>query len=241
MTDLRSEELTPADDGGGDDPPTPTDGSGGGGGDGSGGGRSRRLLVAVGVLAAVGLGLVTALALAAQFRPHLYAGTVLQGDDPAPSLAELSYADGTPVDLAAFEDEVVLVFFGYTNCPDICPTTMADAAGAIDRLDAGDAERTNLVMVSVDPERDDPATVEEYVGFFDPDFRGASGPVAAIDRAASSYGVFYQLGEPGSDGEYLVDHTSALMGIGPDGTVRVVWASGVGSDALAADIEALLS
>ncbi len=201
----------------------------------------RRLAVSIAIVAAVGLGLVIALALTSWFRPHLYTGTVLQGDEAAPSLAELSYGDGTPVDLGAFDGEVVLVFFGYTNCPDICPTTMADAAGAIELLDEGDAERTNLLMVSVDPDRDPAATVDEYVGFFDPSFRGVGGPVEAIDRAASSYGVFYQLGEPEADGGYLVDHTSTLMGIDPDGTVRVVWASGIGPEALAADIEALLS
>ncbi len=201
----------------------------------------RRLALSIAIVAAVGLGLVVALALTSWFRPHLYTGTVLQGDEAAPSLAELSYGDGSPVDLGAFEGEVVLVFFGYTNCPDVCPTTMADAAGAIELLDDDDAERTNLVMVSVDPDRDQAATVEEYASFFDPRFRGAAGPVDAIDRAASSYGIFYQLGDPEADGGYLVDHTATLMGIDPDGTVRVVWASGIGPEALAADIEALLS
>lgn len=228
MTDLRSEELG---EGAADAAPSP--------------GRAsvprRRLAVSIAVVAAVGLGLVAALALTSWFRPHLYAGTVLQGDEAAPSLAELSYADGAPVDLSAYQGEVVLVFFGYTNCPDICPTTMADAAGALDLLDEDDAERTNLVMVSVDPDRDEVGAVEEYVGFFNPAFRGAGGPVEAIDRAASAYGVFYQLGDPDADGSYLVDHTSTLMGIDPDGAVRVVWASGIGPEALAADIEALLS
>lgn len=204
-------------------------------------GRRRRLLVAAGVLAAVALGLVVATLLASRFRPHLYAGTVLQGEEPAPSLAELIDGDGVPIDLAAHEGEVVLVFFGYTNCPDVCPTTLADAAGAIDQLDPDDAERTNLVMVSVDPFRDDPATVDSYAGFFHPDFRGASGPTEAIDRAASAYGVFYRLGAAEPDGGYWVDHTGSLIGIGPDGSIRVIWASGVGSDALAGDIQALLS
>lgn len=200
----------------------------------------RRLLIALGVVAGLALGLLVALFALRQFRPHLYAGTVLQGDEPAPALDELSYADGSPVDLTAFDGEVVLVFFGYTNCPDVCPTTLADVAGALDLL-GDEADRTNLIMVSVDPGRDDPATLQEYVGFFDEGFRGAGGPVEAIDRAASAYSVFYQLGEPEADGSYLVDHTGTLMGIGPDGAVRVVWSPGVGAQALAGDIDALLS
>ncbi len=201
----------------------------------------RRLAMSIAIVAAVGLGLVVALALTSWFRPHLYTGTVLQGDDAAPSLAELSYGDGSPVDLGAFDGEVVLVFFGYTNCPDVCPTTMADAAGAMELLDDGDAERTNLVMVSVDPDRDQAATVEEYASFFDPRFRGAAGPVDAIDRAASSYGIFYQLGDPEADGGYLVDHTATLMGIGPDGALRVIWGSDVTPEELSADVAELLS
>lgn len=200
----------------------------------------RRLLTALMVVAGVAIGLVVVIGLIGRLRPHLYAGTVLQGDEPAPALDDLAYADGSPVDLGAFDGEVVLVFFGYTNCPDVCPTTLAEAAGALERL--GDkADRTNLIMVSVDPGRDDPASLQDYVGFFDPSFRGAGGPVEAIDAAASAYGVFYRLDEPDTDGGYLVDHTGTLMGIGPDGALRVVWSPGVGPEALAADIDALLS
>ena len=193
------------------------------------------IVVVAFALAALALGLGRSL------RPHLYAGTVLQSDEPAPSLSELAFADGSPVDLAAFDDEVVLVFFGYTNCPDVCPLTLATAAQAIDELTPAEAERTNLVMISVDPERDDAESLEEYVGFFNPGFRGAGGPVEAIDRAATTYGVFYQLGQPDDDGQYLVDHTGTLFGIGPDGALRVVWSSSTPADALAADIGELLS
>lgn len=200
----------------------------------------RRVPVALAALAAVALGLVAAIWLVGLFRPHLYTGTVLQGDEAAPSLAELNHGDGSPVDLAAHRDEVVLIFFGYTNCPDVCPTTLADAARAIELLDEDRAERINLVMVSVDPARDDPAALDTYAGFFHPRFRGAGGSVEAIDRATSAYGVFYQLRDPEPDGDYLVDHTGTLMGIGPDGALRVLWSPGVEAEALAADIGALL-
>lgn len=210
------------------------------GSDRSTGALGRRLRIALLVVLGVLAGLVVLYWLFGRVRPHLYAGTVLQGNEPAPALDELSYADGTPVDLGAYDGDVVLVFFGYTNCPDVCPTTLADVAGARERL-GDEAERTTLIMVSVDPERDDPASLDEYVGFFDGTFRGAGGPADAIERAATAYGIYYRLEDPDPDGNYTVDHTGTLMGIGPDGAVRVVWPPGVGPEALAADLDALLS
>lgn len=194
------------------------------------------LVGVMGLVALVGLGAVARNLL----TPHLYAGTVLQSDEPAPSLAELTLADGSPVELGAFRDEVVLVFFGYTNCPDVCPQTMSEVTRALDELSTDDRERVNLIMVSVDP-RDQPEDLQAYLEFFDPAFVGASGPTEAIDRAASAYGVYYELGEPDQDGSYTVDHTGTLMGIGPSGALRVVWSPGTRPEALAADLHALLS
>ncbi len=100
--------------------------------------------------------------------PHLYAGTVLQQSTPAPSLDDLVFGDGSTVDLTAFDDEVVMLFFGYTSCPDVCPTTLSVASQAMAKLADDEAERVRLIMVSVDPERDDPADVQNYAGFFHP-------------------------------------------------------------------------
>ncbi len=200
--------------------------------------------VLLGALAAfllVGLGFRI---LVGSLSPHLYAGTVFQFDEPASPLDGIYLADGTEVDLAAYEGELLLVFFGYTFCPDVCPTTLSGAAQAIEGLDADTQERVNLLMVSVDPTRDDPETTNRYAQFFSPQFLGASGDVAAIDRAASLYGIYYDIREPEAADQpenYLVDHTATLMGITPDGVLRIVWPPDISVDLLRADIAELLS
>ncbi len=196
--------------------------------------RWRRLGVPL-VAAVVGV-LLALLALQA-FRPHLYAGTVLQGDVPAPSMDGLTLSNGEPVDLGAFEDEFLMVYFGYANCPDICPTTLSTAAKAVESLSEDKQERTQLLMVSVDPNRDSLDYLGTYTSFFHPSFLGATGTLEDLDTVASQYGIFYQLG----DGEdYTVDHTASLMGIGTDGVLRIVWPPEITSEQLAADIAQLL-
>ncbi len=189
------------------------------------------------LLGAVIIGVVLALTLLRTVRPHLYAGTVLQGDTPAPSMNGLMLSGGVPVDLAAFDDEFVMVYFGYANCPDVCPTTLSTAARAVESLSQDQKDRTRLLMVSVDPERDSLEYLETYTSFFHPSFLGATGAVDDVDTVTSQYGVFYQLGE-GDD--YTVDHTASLMGIDPDGVLRIVWSAEVTSEQLAADIAELL-
>ena len=108
------------------------------------------------------------------FRPHLYSGTIMQAPTAAPPMDGLVWADGNPVDLGAFSGDLVLVYFGYTYCPDVCPTTLTQVARALDEL-GDDAERVHVMMISVDPERDEPAALGDYVRAFDPDFLGATG------------------------------------------------------------------
>ena len=171
--------------------------------------------------------------------PHLYAGTVLQASEPAPAMDELQYSDGSQVDLTAMEGDLVLVYFGYTNCPDICPTTLSTAAAAIERM-GEDGSRVQLLMISVDPARDDPQSLQEYVEFFHPRFRGVGGTPDAIARTSSRYGIFTQIGDGTVETGYLVDHTATLAGIAPDGTLRIVWPPTVTISDLTNDMEELL-
>jgi protein SCO1/2 len=171
------------------------------------------------------------------FRPHVYAGTVMQAPTRAAGMDGLVFADGTPVDLERFRGDVVLVYFGYMNCPDVCPTTLAKAAAARARL--GDADRVHVIMVSVDPERDAPGALGRFVASFDPDFLGATGELEDVSRVASTYGVFFARGE-GSGDDYAVDHTATLMGIDTDGRLRIVWPTDVTAADLAADVQELL-
>jgi protein SCO1/2 len=201
-------------------------------------GRRRRRTVAL-VIGAPLLVVVLAYVALRLFSPHIYSGTVMQAPTAAPPMDGLVLSDGTPVDLAAFEGDVVLVYFGYTFCPDVCPTTLSQVDHALDRL-GGDADRVRVMMITIDPARDDPASLGEYVRAFDPRFLGATGAPAAIERVASTYGVFFARGEEYDDGSYAMDHTATLMGIDTDGHLRIVWPAELDVDALAADLDALL-
>ena len=202
----------------------------------------------VGLAGAVAAGLIVAFVLGPKLlgaaTPHLYAGTVLQQSAPAPSLEALELADGSAVELTAYKGDVVLVFFGYAGCPDVCPTTLSIASQAIDRLEADAAGRVRLIMVSVDPERDDPQTVHDYASFFHPAFLGAGGSADEVLSAATRYGIFYDAGDPADPNdpdEYFVDHTATLMAVDPGGTLRVVWAPDVTIEELRGDLAELLA
>jgi protein SCO1 len=197
--------------------------------------RGRTVALAVGIplvvltLGYVGLRLLT---------PHPYAGTVMQAPTEAPSLAELTGTDGGPVDVTDYRGDLVLLFFGYTSCPDVCPTTLSMVHRSLEQL-GNDADRVHVMMVSVDPERDDLDRLRDYVHAFDPTFLGATGDLPAVERAASSYGVFFARGDALGDG-YTVDHTATLMAIDTDGHLRVVWPADVLADDLTSDLRELL-
>lgn len=204
----------------------------------------RALLVrAAAVLAVATLGIAVVQVTVRQLRPHLYTGTVLQAPEPAPGLDNLRFASGDPADLSRFDGQVVLVFFGYTHCPDVCPVTLANAARARAALPEADRERTRLVMLSVDPDRDDLASLQNYVAGFDPTFLAAGGDPADIQRVATNYGIYGEIvpEEERLAGHYTIDHTASVMGIGPDGRLRIVWPPNVDVERLRMDIEELLS
>lgn len=200
-----------------------------------------------GILVAVAAGLLVVLLIGPRLigaaTPHFYAGTVLQQSAAAPSLDALEFGGGGSVDLRAYEGEVVMVYFGYTGCPDVCPTTLLDASNAIAELAQGEADRVRLIMVSVDPGRDDPATVDNYARSFHPSFMGATGTASDVLDAATRYGIFYEIGEPydpSSSDNYFVDHTSTLMAIDTTGALRVVWSPTVTPDEISGDLRELL-
>lgn len=199
----------------------------------------KRLLIVGSILLIAGFG-------AFQFgagavTPYLYSGTVLQTSTPAPALEGMSFSDGTQADLAAYVDDVVLLYFGYTNCPAVCPTALASVATALRDMDGAERDRVHLLMVSVDPERDSPDELQSYVEFFDPTFAGLSGSRENIDSVASQYGVFYELGEGTPETGYVVDHTATMLGIDTGGALRVVWPPTASGNDLQRDIEELLT
>jgi protein SCO1/2 len=132
----------------------------------------------------------------------------------------LASVDG-PVSLADFRGKVVLLYFGYTWCPDICPTNLAMIGQALRQLTGAERDRVQVLFVSVDPERDDPARLAEYVGYFDPSMIGVTGDEAQVAAAAALYGAAYRRTEqPGSAMGYLVDHSASTYLIDRKGALR---------------------
>ncbi len=159
--------------------------------------------------------------------------------------AKLSGADfklidhnGVPRSLADFRGKVVVVFFGYIHCPDVCPTTMADLRQVIGHL-GQEADRVQVLFVTVDPERDSRALLKQYVPAFYPTFLGLSGDAAATAEAAKAFNVVYQK-QPNPSG-YNVDHSAGSYLIDMKGRVRLISPFGQRTDWLEQDIRLLLA
>jgi protein SCO1/2 len=145
---------------------------------------------------------------------------------------------GTPRRLADFRGKVVAVFFGFTHCPDVCPTTLADLAGAMKELGEQAAE-VQVLFVTLDPERDTPAVLRQYVPAFHPAFLGLHGDADAIARTAVEFKVFYQK-QPAAAGGYSLDHTAGTYLFDREGRLRVFAQQGQEATALLHDIRLLL-
>lgn len=147
----------------------------------------------------------------------------------------LQSADG-PVDTQALRGNVLLVFFGYTHCPDVCPAALAAGAQAFVSLTAQERLKTRLIMVSVDPERDTPARLKEYANFFHTGMVGVTGTPEQIAAVAKSYGAGYLKQPADAQGNYAVDHTANTYLVGPDGRLAAVIPLGMATTDLVAAI-----
>jgi len=141
--------------------------------------------------------------------------------------------------LADFKGKVTVVFFGFTRCPDVCPTTLAELKLVKEKL-GKDGERLQVLFVTVDPERDSPELLAKYVPAFDPSFLGLYGDADATARTAKEFKVFYQKVPGSSPDNYSVDHTAASYVYDPQGRLRLLVKHGQGADALVHDIKLLL-
>lgn len=200
-------------------------------------GSKPRLFALVALVMAVIAGSVTALWPETANEPAadsgVAVGTVLPQARELPAVALTDY-HGERWTNAALEGEWQYLFFGFTNCPDVCPLTLATLAGTLDRLDQSEAEVIpEVVFVSVDPQRDTPAAIKTYLEHFHDDFIGVTGERAAIDRLTGALGISYKLHEPDSNGDYAVDHSAAILLIDPRGRLRALWQPPHGRDVLA--------
>ena len=163
--------------------------------------------------------------------------------EPGPAVDEVALPDlsrgGDDFAMRADPGELLVVYFGFTNCPDVCPTTLADLRAALRQMDEADAARVQFAMVSVDPDRDIPVLVE-YAQSFVPGARALATTDDALLRAAADpFGVSYIV-ETDEDGRVEVGHSSQMFVVDDTGTLLLTWQFGVPADDLKADLEQLL-
>ncbi len=171
-------------------------------------------------------------------RPYEFHGTVMQSPSPAAPFSLMSNT-GQRVSLDDFRGKLVMLYFGYTYCPDVCPATLVEIAGAMDIL-GEDAERVQVIMISVDPERDTPELLGKYVAHFDPSFLGVTGTPDEIAEVATLYGIYFEKHEGTAASGYLVDHTATTMVLDEEGRLKLLLPFGVTAADMAADLAQLL-
>jgi protein SCO1/2 len=185
------------------------------------------------------LGIVLVLGVFAFAQPYTYQGSLIDPPAPAADFA-LNATTGDVFHLSEQRGKAVLLFFGYTHCPDVCPTTLYDFKQVKAQLGDQD-ERVRFVFVTVDPQRDTLGHLGEYVTAFDPDFIGLSGDFDELQTVWDAYGVYRQEQDVGSAAGYLVDHTARVYVISPQGELRLTFPFGMASEAMTDDIRHLIA
>jgi protein SCO1/2 len=147
----------------------------------------------------------------------------------------LTDQNGQPTTDASLHGKFALLYFGYTNCPDVCPTTLAIVANAMKDIGARAADLT-VVFITVDPARDTPKVLKAYLGAFSPRFVGLTGSAAAIKKVATEYHVYYAK-QPPKDGGYEVNHSSEMYLLNPRGALVNIYDPGTDEKTLVADLD----
>lgn len=189
------------------------------------------LLIIV-ILAAVGYFTLNAL------KPYAFHGAILQSPKPAHDFTLINHY-GQDTSLSDYDGKVVLLYFGYTACPDVCPTTLAEIKKATELLGER-ADEVQTIMVTVDPERDTVEIMAEYLAHFHPSFLGMIGTPDEVAQIATYYGIFFQKQETDSVLGYLVDHTATVMLVDQDGYLRLIFPYGTEGSEIAEDITYVL-
>ena len=187
------------------------------------------------------IGLLLALSLAGCGRSHEYAGTLLDPPRPATDFLGVNW-DGNPFQLSDLQGKVVLLFFGYTSCPDVCPTTLAEMQRIKQQL--GDAaQELAVLMVTIDPERDTVERLAQYIPAFDSTFYGVVLDEANLVQVKSAYGIYAEKvkSDIAQDANYMMDHTGYTLVIDRAGNWRVLYSYGTDADAIVEDLRYLLA
>ena len=173
---------------------------------------------------------------------HEWSGTRLDPPMPAPDYT-LQTAGGQEVRPERFRGKLTAMAFGFATCPDVCPTTMQALAEAVDLLPEDARDEVEVVLVSVDPERDGPDAIAAYARAFDPGFVGLSGTPEQVADAAEQLGIYYEKAAADSSASaagYLVDHTASVYVLDREGRPALLWSFGTTPEEMAADLQALL-
>jgi protein SCO1 len=195
------------------------------------------ILVGFGSLLLIGVVAMWAIFFA---KPASFRGTTYAEPYPPASDFALTKADGTSFQVSEMRGKVVLLFFGYTSCPDVCPTTMAELNQALAQLSDEDADKVQMVFVTVDPDRDTPERTQEYVDHFNPKFIGLSGTEAELTKVWSDYGVYREIVEGASAAGYSVDHTARITMIDEQGNLRVSFGFGTPVEDIVHDLKMII-
>ena len=172
-------------------------------------------------------------------QPPVFQGTDITGAGFARDF-RLTDHNGHVRTLADFRGKVVAIFFGYTHCPDVCPTTLSDFAAAL-KLLGGQAGRVQVIFVTLDPQRDTPEILKEFVPAFNPTFLGMYTDPETLKQLAKEYKVVYQKTSVKAADDYLIDHSAGTYIYDPNGHLRLLMPYGSGPEVIAHDLKALLA
>ena len=189
--------------------------------------------------AAIAAGLAVSLDMLGEDPVPRYA-TVLPAGNELPEFALVDHM-GSSVDRSVFEGQWDVVFFGFTHCPDVCPLTLGLLRQAANQLAAaGEDEVPRIVLVSVDPERDTPDALAEYIGYFGDGNLGITGELAEVTRLTDALGIFFAKAAL-EDGGYTVDHSTVVLVIDPEGRFRALFSSPHSVDGFVHDLPLIVA
>jgi protein SCO1/2 len=171
-------------------------------------------------------------------KTDTFRGTLYDPALPAPEIS-LVRDNGSSFQLSELRGNAVLLFFGYTSCPDVCPTTLSELR-AVDESLGTNASKVKVVFVTVDPERDTPEVIQKYVSIFNPAFIGLSGSQDELEPIWKDYGVYREVDKSSSTATgYLVTHSARLYVIDSDGNLRLSYSYGTPTDDIVHDLKIL--
>jgi protein SCO1/2 len=183
------------------------------------------------------LGLLALLAMVLA-RPYTLRGSVIENPQAAPDFV-LTDQNGQAFRLSEQQGKVVVMFFGYTTCPDVCPTTLAELKKVWADLEQG-ADAVRIVFVTVDPQRDTTQRLHDYLAAYNPAFYGLTGDEADLQLVWNAYGVFRYVRDEGSAAGYLVDHSARTYVIDRQGRLRLTYTFGTPVKDMVADLRYLV-